>query len=39
MTELSYQTPQNVTPFKHRSAMLLVVGILFIIAGALSGCA
>ena len=37
MTEISYRTP-NVIGFKDRSGMLLVVGILFIIAGGLCGC-
>ena len=38
MTEISYQTPAQVTPFEDRSTMLLVVGVLFIMAGALCGC-
>ena len=37
MTELSYRTPP-VAGFKDRSSTLLVVGIFFIIAGALCGC-
>jgi hypothetical protein len=37
LTELSYLTPA-ITGFKDRSGMLLVVGILFIVAGGLCGC-
>jgi hypothetical protein len=37
LTELSYRTPP-VAAFKDRSTTLLVVGIFFIIAGALCGC-
>jgi hypothetical protein len=37
MSEINYFTPET-AGFRNRSPMLLVVGILFIIAGAISGC-
>jgi len=37
MSEINYFTPET-AGFKNRSPMLLVVGILFIVAGAISGC-